>query len=211
MAEGSSSLPRGPEDLGFTEEQLGSNHVCLIYNSDDDRHQLVGRYLAAGLRQGEIVQYFRETTSPEGVRSWMQEAGVDVQDAEDSGCFLIVGAGDAYCPNGIFDPEEVLDRIGRGFEVAHRAGWTGTRSTGEMAWAHRGFPGSERLLEYEALLNAVSTPYRHSGMCQYDARLFDGATLFRVLEVHPFMVAEGQIVRNPYYRRPDEEPEPSTR
>ena len=41
-------------------------------------------------------------------------------------------------------------------------------------------------------------------MCQYDARLFDGATLFKVLQIHPFMVAQGQVVRNPYYLRPEE-------
>jgi hypothetical protein len=41
-------------------------------------------------------------------------------------------------------------------------------------------------------------------MCQYDARVFDGATLFRVLKVHPYMSAHGQIVRNPFYTRPEE-------
>jgi hypothetical protein len=41
-------------------------------------------------------------------------------------------------------------------------------------------------------------------MCLYDARLFDGATLFKVLQVHPYMIARGQIVRNPFYVRPEE-------
>jgi hypothetical protein len=41
-------------------------------------------------------------------------------------------------------------------------------------------------------------------MCQYDARRFDGATLFKVLQVHPYMVAQGQIVRNPFYLKPEE-------
>jgi hypothetical protein len=41
-------------------------------------------------------------------------------------------------------------------------------------------------------------------MCQYDARRFDGATLYKVLQVHPYMVAQGQLVQNPYYVKPDE-------
>jgi len=41
------------------------------------------------------------------------------------------------------------------------------------------------LIEYEMMLNTVESDFPHSGMCQYDARLFDGATLFRVLQVHP--------------------------
>jgi hypothetical protein len=73
-----------------------------------------------------------------------------------------------------------------------------------MTWALRETLGSERFLEYEAMLNTVSVPFPHFGMCQYDARRFDGATLYKVLQVHPFMVAHGQIVQNPFYVKPEE-------
>lgn len=36
-------------------------------------------------------------------------------------------------------------------------------------------------------------------ICQYDANRFDGVTLMEVLRVHPFMIARGRIVSNPYY------------
>jgi hypothetical protein len=73
-----------------------------------------------------------------------------------------------------------------------------------MTWVLRGIPGSERLLEYEIGLNAIQDEFPHIGMCQYDARLLDGAMLFKVLQVHPYMVAQGQIVRNPFYIKPEE-------
>ncbi len=38
--------------------------------------------------------------------------------------------------------------------------------------------------------------------CQYDARRFDGATLFDVLKVHPMMIIRGQVVRNPFTSSP---------
>jgi len=60
------------------------------------------------------------------------------------------------------------------------------------------------LLEYEMGLNAIQDAFPHVGMCQYDARRFDGAMLFKVLQVHPYMVAHGQIVRNPFYLKPEE-------
>ncbi|HET9654208.1 MAG TPA: MEDS domain-containing protein [Kineosporiaceae bacterium] len=198
----------GAEDLGFTEEQLGSNHVCLIYDGDTPREQLLAQYVAAGLREGEVVRYFADVTPAEQVRGWLEEFGVDVTQAEARGALVIGDATTTYCPGGIFDPAEVISRIGAGYEAAHRAGFTGTRSTGEMSWVRRGLPGSNLFLEYEIRLGAVSTPYRHNGMCQYDARLFDGASLFKVLQVHPFMVAQGQVVRNPCYRRPGESPLP---
>lgn len=85
-----------------------------------------------------------------------------------------------------------------------KPGFSGSRACGEMTWVLRGIPGSERLLEYEVGLNMIEDDFPRIGMCQYDARLFDGVTLFKVLQVHPFMVAQGQIVRNPFYMKPEE-------
>lgn len=36
-------------------------------------------------------------------------------------------------------------------------------------------------------------------MCQYDANRFDGQVIFQALQVHPYIVMNGQLVRNPYY------------
>jgi hypothetical protein len=198
------AVARTGESLGFTDEQLSSSHICLIYRTEDQRRWLLSRYLAAGLRQGEIVRYFTDTTPAESIRLWLQEDGIDVGDAEARGAFAVGPAAGAYCPDGTFDPQGMIDRISQRYEIAHRAGYAGTRNAGEMTWVYRGFPGSDLFLAYETLLNAVSSPYRHIGMCQYDSRVFDGATLFQVLQVHPFMAVEGQIVRNPYYRKPDD-------
>ena len=41
-------------------------------------------------------------------------------------------------------------------------------------------------------------------VCQYDANAFDGATLMKILKVHPMMVIRGAVVRNPCYIQPDE-------
>ena len=73
-----------------------------------------------------------------------------------------------------------------------------------MTWVFRGIPGSEHFLEYEVRLNMITETFPYIGMCQYDARRFDGATLYKVLQVHPYMVAQGQIVRNPFYLKPEE-------
>jgi hypothetical protein len=68
-----------------------------------------------------------------------------------------------------------------------------------MSWVLRGAPGSERWLEYEELLNEAVGPFPRLGMCQYDARRFSGAAIFKVLQAHPYVIAHGQIVRNPSY------------
>jgi hypothetical protein len=41
-------------------------------------------------------------------------------------------------------------------------------------------------------------------MCQYDARKFDGSTIYDVINVHPIMIVRGHILRNPFYVPPDQ-------
>jgi MEDS: MEthanogen/methylotroph, DcmR Sensory domain len=191
--------------MGFTEESFpGSSHICLIYENDDQRQRVVSEYLAAGVRHGELVRYFTDATPPDRIRSWLGELGAELQGAEERGSFSISSAESAYCPDGRFEPRAMIAGSVQRYGLAEKAGYTGVRSCGEMSWVLKGHAGSERFLEYEALLNTVTAAFPHVGMCQYDARLFDGATLFKVLQIHPFMVAQGQVVRNPYYTRPEE-------
>lgn len=189
-------------DLGFTAERLpDSCHVCLIFESEDQRREIVSAYLAAGLRQGEATRYATDTTAPDTIRSWLLDLGVEPPSAD---AFAIVEAMRFYCPEGQFQPERAISRMAPRYDADRRSGYTGTRTTAEMSWALRGVPGSDRLLEYEALINTVKHEHRHGGMCQYDARRFNGAALFKVLQVHPYMIAQGRVVRNPSYVRPEE-------
>lgn len=193
-------------DMGFTQEILPDcHHVCLIYDNEEQRRKIVSKYLAAGLKQGEFVGYFADTTPREDVLAWLSETGVDSLKAVDDGAFGVVKAGDAYCPSGRFVPQDVLDRVTARYTLLKQSNYTGSRIAGEMTWAlRRDILDTDRLLEYEVGLNMITDPFPHIGMCQYDTRLFDGATLFKILQVHPYMIAQGKIVRNPYYIQPEE-------
>lgn len=191
-------------DIGFTQEAIQEcHHLCLIYDSEEQLKKIVSGYMAAGLRQGEVVRYAVDVTAPEQIRAWLLETGVELP--EDAPLNISI-AENTYCPSGRFDPQEIVAGMVPRYEMARNAGYKGMRSCGEMSWALRDIPGSDRFLEYEALINTVTSDFPFIGMCLYDARLFSGATLFKVLQVHPYMVAQGQIVRNPFYLRPEEFP-----
>jgi hypothetical protein len=188
----------------FMKEQLPEScHVCLIYDNDEQRKQIVAEYLAAGIKSKEIVRYFRDKTKSDEIYTWLSEFGINYQDAEAHGSFKIAEAVKNYCPGGYFEPEEVITSMVQRYQIAKEAGYSGSRASGEMSWALTVIPGSDRFLEYEALLNTITESFPHTGMCQYDARLFDGVTLLKVLQVHPFIMAKGQVVHNPYYIKPE--------
>lgn len=195
-------IPRDRSSFAWTE--LPENcHACLIYDDPSQRDVVVRAYLEGGLRRGELVRYFTDETPVDEVCSWLADAPGGPIEPSDDGPFRIARAEDAYCPGGRFEPPAVIRNMVPGYERARMAGFTGVRNAGEMSWALRGIPGSDRLIEYEVLLNTLPDVFPHSGVCQYDARRFDGATLFRVLRVHPFVVADSQVVWNPYYVTPE--------
>ena len=150
-----------------------------------------------------VVQKYggSSVATPEQIRTWLSEKGVELKE-DDS--FRILPAEGAYCPSGGFVPQQVIDNAVARYSTARQAGYTGSRVTGEMNWVLRGSYSYDSLLEYEVGLNKIQHDFPRVGMCQYDARLFDGATLFKVLQVHPYMVAQGQLVRNPFYIKPEE-------
>lgn len=192
-------------DLGFTDQRFPDcAHVCLVYDDEAQRRTIVSQYLQAGLQHGELVSYLADAAAPDATREWLLDQGVEVDSGEREGRLKLLTAEAGYYPTGQFDPREMIRRTSARYEVARAAGFTGSRACGEMSWALRGLPGSDGLLEYEVLIGALVATYPHIGMCQYDARRFDGATIFKILQVHPFMVARGQIVRNPFYVRPEE-------
>lgn len=97
----------------------------------------------------------------------------------------------------IFKSEEerknIIDRfIGKGVSI------------GEISRAVKDLPGSERLMEYELKVNNVTKEFPVTTLCHYDANKFDGATILACLKVQTYMIFNSQIVKNPYYLKPEE-------
>lgn len=191
--------------LGFDDEPWpAGTHMCMIYDDDDERRSVLAKYLQSGLEANEEVSYFVDTVSPTELKSSLGEAGLVFPDGCDDRQFRVLSADATYCPGGTFDVDLLMGRRPDNYRRILSQGFVGARVTGEMSWARKGLPGSEDLLEYEARLSsgegrAVPT----TGLCQYDSRVFDGATLHDVLSVHPMMVVHGQVLRNPYFVEPE--------
>jgi hypothetical protein len=178
-------------------------HACYIFADDAEWEVVVASFVAAGLAQHERVSYFADIEAAAVGAAHLEGLGIDVGAHTAAGALDIRRALDTYCPDGRFDPERMLETLRSAYVDAQAKSFAGMRLTGEMTWALRGLPGSERLVEYEARINTLEGPCPGTILCQYDARRFDGATLFDMLSVHPAMMVRGQLVHNPYYTPPE--------
>lgn len=189
--------------LGFSEELYPEGtHICYLYNDDEERRQVVPHFIRYGLQGFESVDYLADVTSPDQLLQVMSDLDVPHFDGGTRDQFHIATALEAYCPDGQFEPERMLERLRQMYLQHHAAGYSGARLSGEMSWAVRGIPGSERLIEFESRINTLGVPL--TVMCQYDARKFDGSTIYDVINVHPIMIVRGHILRNPFYVPPDQ-------
>jgi hypothetical protein len=189
--------------LGFTDEEYELPlHMCYIYQDDDERMETLGKFIKSGLEVGDKVFYFVDTISIESMKDKLIELGLSEADFI-KGNITLSGSEETYYPKGMFDIDGVLDTVKQVYSEELSHGFA-VRNTGEMTWALRGVPGSEHLMEYESKINILAEDVPINGICQYDARKFDGATIMDVLAVHPYSIVAGQVVKNPFYTPPEE-------
>ena len=84
-------------------------------------------------------------------------------------------------------------------DSALKSGFMGLRATGEMTWMFAGDPGSERMMEYEAMLNDFFPTHQASAVCQYNRDKFSNEQLISVFQTHPRVIYRNEIIVNPLY------------
>ena len=187
--------------LGFTEERYpAGTHICYLYNSDEERRRILPLYARHALLENEAFGYLADVPT----RAHLPEA---IAQLDLTAAFLhapsqveLSTSMEGYYPDGSFDPDTLLASLRAKYAQARAAGLQGARMAGEMDWALRGVPGSDRIIECESRINELVKETPITVMCQYDLRKFDGAMMFDVMNVHPVMIVGGHILRNPFYQ-----------
>jgi len=187
----SRSTPRGKTIL-LSPDESGlrfGDHACTFHTSEVERRQQLARFLAEGLRNHEKVVYALDQDSPERVLGYLAKEGLPAERFLRSGQLEVHSTQDVYAPDGAFDPSQMIARIKILCDQAAKEGYSGLRGTGEMSWALRGWPGSDRLLEYELRLNAAISPGRCIALCQYETPRFSPALLHQIRAAHMKVLA----------------------
>ncbi len=187
-------------DVGFSRKAFyAGTHICLVFRDEKERRKIVSKFIKSGVLDNEQVAYFADVAEPFEVVDWLESMGVDLSGALDTPSFSVSGAVETYCPDNTFSPERMWNKLKEAYNESHQRGYSNARVTGEMSWALRGIEGSERLSEYESGINWVVKTHPITAMCQYDDNKFSGKTIYKALQVHPYLVVNGQLVENPYY------------
>lgn len=193
--------------LGFTTELYPEGtHICYLYDDDEERRRFVHAYVSSGIAEEESVDYLADVSSKEELGLAADKMGLRNIPSTRERQLVFNTATSTYCTQGRFIPEVMLDRLGQMYDRGHACRYAGSRMSGEMSWAARDLPDSDRLVEYEARVNDFVKLVPLTAMCQYDTRKFDGGTIFEILNVHSLIIVCGQVIRNPFYAGPTGSP-----
>ena len=176
-------------------------HICVIYDTEEEQLATAAAYLADGIWHGERCLYI--AASRDAVlrfRAALGAKGLDAAILCEGGALIELVHDDAYLAGGEFGVDRMLTLLTDSIEQAAADGFSGWRGCGEMSWLLAAAPGSERVFEYEALLHRFCSDMRASGMCQYDRKRLPAPLIDMALATHSTAVIGGQQRFNPFFQ-----------
>jgi signal transduction histidine kinase len=179
-------------------------HLCHLYASEEEHRALLSPFLRQGLERHEKVLYIVDDHTGSQILGYLSAGGVEVNPYLQRGQLKFLNSDESYLQAGAFEPERMIALLRSETERAAVEGYKALRFTGEMSWALRGLPGSERTVEYEAKLNRFLPGSPCLAVCQYDQRKFDSSVLLDILVTHPLAAIGTEVYENFYYMPPQE-------
>ena len=175
------------------------DHICSVYDTDDQLVETVAGFLAEGLTRGERCWYVPSGGETNAIRSAMTRLGVDVATESTRSALHLLDSNDTYTVHGGFDPEQTMRVFSEAIEQALTDGFKGLRAAAEMSWALEIDDGGEALIAYESLLRMLFSTAPATGLCLYDKRRMPTALVHGALLTHPIVAVPGIFMANGAY------------
>lgn len=152
-----------------------------------------------GLARKERCFWIADDRTVEEVKTFLHQAGIDIAEELRRENFTIVTKRETYLQDGEFDPHKMIGIMAGVLADAMSKGFKGLRSSGEMTWALGNDKGSDRAMEYEALLNDFFPGKPWVAICQYNQKRFEPAIILDVLRTHRYAIVGEQVCPNLYF------------
>ena len=202
---GLSAVPETHETLESAIESLAvHDHLCLIYESQEEQFAAVVPFMRHGLAAGQACMYIADDNTADAVGAALRSGGIDTDAESARGALRILTKRESYLRDGRFDPDAMIAFLAEATAEARADGFSALRVTGEMTWALGGEPGTERLFEYEAKLNYFIPDHDALVICQYNRSRFEPDVILNVIRTHPVVISGGLVCDNCHYVPPDD-------
>ncbi len=182
----------------------GQRHICAFFNSIDEEHRVLRSFFKDGFDRGEKATHIVDPEKREEHLKRLAEAGINVQQAMDTGQLELRPWREAYLRGDWFDQDAAVALIEEILQSGAAAGYALTRLVAHMEWALLDRPGVNNLVEYETRLNYVLPKYEDPVICTYDLSKFPASLVMDIMRTHPVVIIGGILQENPFFVPPDQ-------
>jgi hypothetical protein len=181
-----------------------SRHVCAFFHRKQEEYQVLLPFIKEGFEQGDRAFHMVDPRHRAEHLQRLQEAGIDVAEAERTGQLEVRPWEDAQFRDGHFDQSRMLAFLEQALAGGKARGFPLTRLMANMEWALEDRPGLQDFLEFEARVNYLAPKFYDVLCCIYDLARFRANMIMDVLRTHPVVVIGGVLQQNPFFVPPDE-------
>ena len=136
-----------------------SRHVCAFFHKKDEEYQVLLPFVKEGFEQGHKAFHIVDPAHRDEHLRRLDEAGIDVAEAERSGQLEVRRWEEAYLREGHFDQDAMLALIEEVLKGGKAQGFPLTRLVANMEWGLEDRPGVDDIVEYETRLNFILPKY----------------------------------------------------
>ncbi len=182
----------------------GQRHICAFFNSIDEEHRVLRSFFKDGFDRGDKATHIVDPEKREEHLKRLAEAGINVQQAMDTGQLELRPWREAYLRGDRFDQDAAVALIEEILQSGAAAGYALTRLVAHMEWALLDKPGVDNLVEYETRLNYVLPKYEDPVICTYDLSKFQASLVMDIMRTHPVVIIGGILQENPFFVPPNQ-------
>lgn len=164
-------------------------HAVLVYDSQENKHDVLFHHLRSGIRKEGLVYICAEET-PEDIKQEMEVFGIQAGDLVADGQLSIMNYDEVYIKGGKVDPPKIIAGFADAARQYRNKGMMGIRGAGEMSGFFREGKVGE-LLQYEKALN-TSFSFAGKGICAYN--LVEMGTSGNLELLWPLIRAHGMVI-----------------
>lgn len=180
------------------------DHVCLLYETEEEWQNSVIPFLAAGINRDEVCVCVVKEHSSEQIENYLHELSNALTDEQITNQLIVVKGDNVATPGHSPDIDELMDYIIDAARQAKINGFEGLRFTAEIGWILEADENSfENVLEYENRLNSdllSDFPITVLSRCYTDK--FSIAIIKEIVLTHAFYIRKNKFYRNYHHILP---------
>jgi anti-anti-sigma factor len=179
---------RPPGDPGTL---VSGQHLCALYQDQDERQRLTAAVVRGALAAGDRVMYMAPGPQ-DGPLALLEAGGIETGRPLRGGQLLVHSFREIYGDLATMDLARLVAAFRLALSQSLAAGFPGLRITGEMG-GHPGPAGSlDRLMRWERMMSQMLDEVGIAAICQYDQRQLDEPTAAMIAAEHTGVAAGGQ-------------------